>query len=144
MCGAVTPRVDNSWSHYTYVLSRSTAANRDVVECFKRNSSDHFNVGLGVDDPETGFEMETAPFEEFIAAAERETEEVFFEIMQSCGLSHGHLLLEEEGELRIIVNPAVRQLPDPRFSEKVACVRQALRRLGRELAAPATGGSPAN
>jgi len=32
------------------------------MECFKRSSSDHFNIGIGVDDPETGFDTDTAPF----------------------------------------------------------------------------------
>jgi hypothetical protein len=65
---------------------------------------------------------------------DKQTEQVFFEIMRDCGLSQGHLLVEQEGEVRIIVNPAVRQLPDPQYSEKVGCVRQTLKqRLDREL-----------
>ena len=65
---------------------------------------------------------------------DKQTEQVFFEIMRDCGLWQGHLLVEQEGEVRIIVNPAVRQLPDPQYSEKVGCVRQALKhRLGRAL-----------
>ena len=63
--------------------------------------------------------------------SDEETKRVLFEIWRDCQLG-GYLLVDREGELRIVVNPAVRQLPlnEERRDCAIRSVRQ---RLGREL-----------
>ena len=48
-CGAVEPKFKSVWSHSTHIVTRSIEKDFAVVACFKRNTSSHFNVGIGSD-----------------------------------------------------------------------------------------------
>ena len=66
-----------------------------------------------------------------LGMGDEETKQVLFEIWRDCKLG-GYLLVERDGKVRIIVNPAVRQLLLTR--ERRECAERSVRkRLGREL-----------
>lgn len=64
-CGAADPYLERGWSHRLLVISRSTPNDRAVVRCVRGRVHNHFNAGLGPNDPRGLTGMDETPFRDF-------------------------------------------------------------------------------